>query len=143
MLELVQEGKVIASTESKDGSRKLSLNHTVMIEGHTWLAARCGGPSYYGTEHLDVWKRGMFAHTSPIYLSCGGEWDMFDMATAQYMLTMIEGDLTYIRESSGQHMHGNVTHHHGEDDHMAYLERPFIEAQKAIHTRMHNLGLTH
>ena len=68
---------------------------------------------------------------------------MFDMATAQYMLTMIEGDLTYIRETSGQHMHGDVTHHHGEDDHMAYLERPFIEAQKAIHTRMHNLGLTH
>jgi hypothetical protein len=143
VLELVQEGKVIASAESKDGSRRLSLNQSVMIEGHTWLAARCGGPSYYGTEHHDVWKRGMFAHTSPIYVSCGGQWDMFDMATAQYMLTMIEGDLTYIRETSGQHMHGNVTHHHGEDDHMAFLERPFIEAQKAIHARMHNLGISH
>jgi hypothetical protein len=33
-------------------------------------------------------------------------------------------------------MHGNITHHHGEDDHMAYLERPFIEAQDAVHERM-------
>ena len=142
-LELVQEGRVVASAESISGTRRLSLNESVRVDGHTWLAARCGGPGYYGTEHLDVWKRGMFAHTSPIYVACGGEWTMFDEATAQYMLTMIEGDLTYIRETSGQHMNGNVTHHHGEDDHMAYLERPFIEAQKAIHDRMHKLGLGH
>ena len=142
-LELVQEGRVVASTESSPGTRKLSLNESIKVDGHTWLAARCGGPGYYGTEHLDVWKRGMFAHTSPIYVACGGEWTMFDEATAQYMLTMIEGDMTYIRETSGQHMNGNVTHHHGEDDHMAYLERPFLEARRAIHDRMHKLGLGH
>jgi len=33
-----------------------------------------------------------------------------------------------------------VTHHHGEGDHEDYLERPFLEAQAAIHRRMHELG---
>jgi len=61
---------------------------------------------------------------------------MYDRETAQYMLTMIEGDLSYIRKGSGQHTHGNVTHHHGEDDHMAYLERPFQQAQAAVQKRM-------
>ena len=68
---------------------------------------------------------------------------MFDEATARYMLTLIEGDLAYVREGSGQHKAGTVTHHHGEDDHIAYLERPFIEARAAIHQRMHRLGLSH
>jgi hypothetical protein len=35
------------------------------------------------------------------------------------------------------------THHHGEADHQAYLERPFHQARAAIHRRMHELGLHH
>ena len=61
---------------------------------------------------------------------------MFDEATAQYMLTMIEGDLAYIRQGSGQHKPGTVTHHHGEGDHIAYLERPFHEARRSVQKRM-------
>ncbi len=78
----------------------------------------------------------MFAHTSPIYVACGGEWDMFDPATAQYMLTLIDGDLAYIRESAGARPPGSVTHRHGEDDHLAYLQRPFLEARDAILSRI-------
>ena len=78
----------------------------------------------------------MFAHTSPIYVACGGEWDMFDPATAQYMLTLIDGDLAYIRETAGVRPHGSVTHRHGEGDHLAYLQRPFLEARDAILGRM-------
>ena len=78
----------------------------------------------------------MFAHTSPIYVACGGEWDMFDSATAQYMLTLIDGDLSYIRETAGTRPAGSVTHRHGEDDHLAYLQRPFLEARDAILSRM-------
>ena len=80
--------------------------------------------------------RGVFAHTSPIYVACGGEWWMFDRSTAQYMLTMIEGDLAYIRESSTRYAHDNVTYHHGEPDHAVYLERPFHEARRAVQKRM-------
>ena len=94
------------------------------------------------SAHFDAWRRGIFAHTSPVYVACGGDWWMFDSETAQYMLTLIEGDLEYIRHSSTQLDHGSVTHHHGEEDHLAYLERPFHEARTAIHDRMHRLGVS-
>jgi hypothetical protein len=108
----------------------------VKIAGHTWLAARCGGPNYTSVPHFDVWRRGVFAHTSPIYVACGGEWRMFDREAAEYMLTLIEGSLSYIREMAPCRKPGSVTHHHGEDDHAAYLERPFREAIAAIRERM-------
>jgi hypothetical protein len=139
-LEIVQAGRVVASTESRGGTRRLELKERLKVDGHTWLAARCGGPGYLGTTHFDGWRRGMFAHTSPVYVACGGDWWMFDMETSQYMLTLIEGDLAYIRERSGQHIRGNVTHHHGEKDHIAYLERPFHEARAAIEERVRRLG---
>ena len=141
-LEIVQDGRVVASTESKNGTRRLKLNEKIKVSGHTWFSARCGGPDYYGAAHLDVWRRGIFAHTSPIYVACGGAWWMFDEATARYMLTLIEGDIAYIEQSSGQHPHGNVTHHHREDDHLSYLKRPFLEAHDAIHQRAHQAGVS-
>ena len=136
-LEIVQGGRVVASTESRDGARRLEIREKIRVDGHTWLAARCGGPSYFdGLRHHDVWTRGIFAHTSPIYVACGGDWWMFDESVAQYMLTMIEGNLTHIREMSLQQNHADVTHHHGEDDHIAYLERPLLEAQRAVEERV-------
>ena len=142
-LEIVQQGRVVASAESRAGTRRLELNAPVKVDGHTWLAARCGGPDYTAVAHYDGWERGIFAHTSPIYVACGGDWWLFDEDIAQYMLTLIEGDLTYIREVAAQHAPGTTTHHHGEDDHLAYLERPFVEARQAIHRRMHLLGIAH
>ncbi len=136
-LELVQNGRVVASTEEAKGARRLTLKAQVKVDGHCWLAARCGGPGYYNTvPHHDVWNRGIFAHTSPIYLACGGQWHMFDREAAQYMMTLVEGGLTYIREVAAQYPPGSVTHHHGEDDHLAYLMRPFLEAREAIQRRL-------
>ena len=140
-LELVQAGRVVASAQSSGGARRLEIRERVRIDGHTWLAARCGGPQYYGIAHHDGWNRGVFAHTSPVYVACGGDWWMFDKAVAQYMLTLIEGDLAYIKHTSGQHRHGTVTHRHGEDDHVGFLNRPFLEAQDAIHRRARELGV--
>ena len=137
-LEIVQAGRVVASTQVKRGTRRLEIKEKLKIDGHSWIAARCGGQDYFGSQHLDVWNRGIFAHTSSVYVACSGDWWMYDKSTAQYMLTLIEGDLAYIREGSGQHTHGNVTHHHGQSDHIAYLEKPFLEAQSAIKGRMKN-----
>ena len=143
-LEIVQEGKVVASAESDTPTRKLALNEAIKVETNSWLAARAGGPGYYeGYQYYDVWERGIFSHTSPIYVSVGGPWQMFDVATANYMLTLIHGSLEYIDNSSRQHSHGYVTHHHGEDDHIGYLKRPFLEAQDAVHQRMHDHGHDH
>ncbi len=142
-LQVVQQGQIVASTEESKGTRRLAFKAKIKIEGHTWLAARCAGPDYTSIRHYDGWRRGIFAHTSPIYVACGGEWQMFDQEAAQYMLTLLEGNLTYIRETAALHQPGTVTHHHGEDDHLAYLERPFLEAREAIHRRMHQLGISH
>lgn len=136
-LEIVQNGRVVASTQDPNGSRRLRVKTELNIDGHSWIAARTGALDYYDIiSHHDVWNRGVFAHTSPIYLACGGDWEMYDSATAQYMLTLIEGDLTYIRETAGVRPPGSVTHRHGEEDHHAYLERPFHEAREAIRAKM-------
>ncbi len=143
-LEIIQEGRVVASADSESPTRKLSIREKIKIDSNSWLAARAGGPGYYqGHQYYDVWERGIFSHTSPVYVSVGGPWNMFDVATAKYMLTLVHGSLDYIDHSSRQHSHGYATHHHGENDHIAYLKRPFTQAQEAIHQRLHEHGFSH
>jgi hypothetical protein len=143
-LEIVQQGRVVAATQEAGGARKLHLRATLPITDHSWLAARVGGPDYRTSmPHHDVWQRGIMAHTSPVYVAVGGDWTLYDPGVATYMLTLLEGSLAYIRTRSRQDRPGTVTHFHGEDDHQAFLERPFLEALQAIHARMHRLGLAH
>ncbi len=137
-LQIVQEGRVVAATEERQGARRLRLKTELHIDRHTWLAARVAGPGYTQTLlHHDSWGAGVMAHTSPIYVAVGEPWWMFSQETAQYMLTLIHGSIEFVRSRSRQHSPGTVTHHHGEDDHLAYLERPLREALDAIHRRMH------
>ena len=160
-LDIVQAGRVVASTESGSGARRLELKERLTISKHTWIAARCGGPSYFtggnfnsgyppswslkdhsgliADTHYDAWRRGIFAHTSPVYVACGGDWWMFDEGTARHMLTVLDGSMRYIEGGSLQHRHGTVTHHHGEDDHIAYLKRPFLEAQAKVEERLRRM----
>jgi hypothetical protein len=109
------------------------------VDHHTWLAARVGGPDYDRVvPHYDgFFRRGIMAHTSPIYVAVGGDWWMSNPETTQYMLTLLHGGLEYIRQRAPYHAHGTVTHHHGEEDHQAYLERPFHEAIAAVHRHPH------
>jgi len=143
-LQIIQAGEVVATTEENNGSHKLRLKAQVKVDKHSWIAARCGGPEYaQAVPHYDGWRRGIIAHTSPIYIAVGEEWWMFDPETANYMLTLIEGGLSYIQQSARHYEHGTTTHHHGEADHIEYLSRPFQEAREAIHQRMHKLGIPH
>jgi hypothetical protein len=136
-LEIVEKGKVVASTRESKSARQLSLKAKIKVEGHSWLAARVGGPSYFQPAlHHDGSRRAIFAHTSPIYVAFGGEWQLFDQETAQYMLTLIEGSLAYVRETALHYPPGTVTHHHGEDDHLAYLARPLLQARDAVNRKL-------
>ena len=83
------------------------------------------------------------AHTSPIYLACGGVYDVFSSDAMHYMLTLLDGSLEYIRRRAPQWRACTTTHHHGQDDHLAFLERPFHEAFSAIHKKMHDHGIPH
>jgi hypothetical protein len=135
-LQIVHNGEVVAQSDEARGARTLSLHTTVNVSGHGWLCARVGGPQYRAIPHHDTWSRGVFAHTSPIYVECGTGWSMADRTGLQYMLTLVHGSLEYVRHMSTQHKPGTVTHHHRETDHGAYLERPFLEAEAALRARL-------
>jgi hypothetical protein len=126
----------VGETRSVEGARHLTLRERVHVEGDSWLAARVAGPEYTAVRHRDCWGRGVMAHTSPVYVAGGDRWGLGDPATLRYMQTLVEGSLGYIRELSHQHAPGTVTHHHGGEDHLAYLERPFLEALQALEHRL-------
>jgi hypothetical protein len=146
-LEIVQQGRVVAATEAAEragGRTRLVLRERLRVDAHSWIAARAAGPGYFDpVKHHDTWKRGILAHTSPVYVAVGGAWELADPGALAYMETLVEGSLAYIRRHSRQHRPGSVTHHHGQADHLAFLERPFHEALEVIHRRMHALGLEH
>ncbi len=141
-LQLVLDGRVVASTEEPAGARRLELGAHVPIEAHGWLAARCGGPSYFDApSHRGPWERGVMAHTSPVYVACGdGEWSKFEVDHARTMEALIEGGLAHMRQSAPRYPEGRISHHHGEPDHMAFLERPFREALERVRERLQRAG---
>jgi hypothetical protein len=136
-LQVVRNGEVVAEATG-DGVRRLELSAEIGFEGDGWLAARCGGEGYFdGIAHRDVWGRAIFAHTSPIYVATQGDaWRMFDPEHARYLLTLIEGSLAYVRGRAVRYPPGYATHHHGEADHQAVLERPFLEAKRRVQERL-------
>jgi hypothetical protein len=136
-LQIVLNGQVVAESSEPSGARRLSLRTRVSVDQDSWLCARVGGPNYERLAHHDVWNRGVFGHTSPIYVACGTrEWQRMDPSGVQYMLTLVDGSLEYIRHIAPRHAGGRVTHHHGESDHQAWLERPFLEAHAALTRRL-------
>ena len=132
-LEIVVQGRVVASAEHPEGPRsRLQLSEPVHIGNHSWIAARCRGAA---GNHFDEWERPIFAHTSPVYVSTGGTWAARDEQAARYLLTLVEGGLEYVRHTAAYYPPGTVTHHHGQDDHTAYIEAPFHEALAALTAR--------
>lgn len=144
-LQIVRQGKVVAEVSHEPGTHRLELREELPIDAHTWLAARVAGPGYTSVPHRDGWRRGIMAHTSPVYLAVGGEYDLFSADTAAYMLTLIDGSVQYIRTKARQHPHDAtmVTHAHTHHDHTAWLEEPFHQAREAIHALMHRHGIPH
>src|SRR5262249_24390499 len=126
------------------GARTLSIKARVPVDRHSWICARVAGRGYFDvTPHHDDWSRGVFAHTSPVYVAVGGDWAMANADGLQYMLTLVDGSLRYIRELAPRFDPARTTPHHAEPDHQAFLERPFLEAREAIHRRLHQLGVAY
>jgi hypothetical protein len=134
-LQLVHNGEVVAQSQEMAGARSLTLHAEVPVERDGWLCARVGGPEYVPIAHHDVWRRGVFAHTSPIYVTVGDEWSMADADGLEYLLTLVEGGLSYVRDLAPRRPSGYAHYQHGERDHQAFLERPFLEAIQALHAR--------
>jgi hypothetical protein len=132
-LEIVRNGEVVATSEAPDGARRLELESSLRIDADSWIAARCGGRNHFdGERHRDVWERGIFAHTSPVYVACGDGWNRFDERQARYMLALVEAGLGYVHQRAARYPDDRIAHHHGQADHLAYLERPFLEARNRL-----------
>ena len=126
----VRNGEVVARAEA-DGGRQAEVSEELRIDGNSWIACRAFGVDY----HLDEWARQVFAHTSPVYVACGGDWAMTDPEGIRYMRTLVEGAREYVRHTAVRRSDQLTTHHHGEADHLAWLERPFTEALRALEER--------
>jgi hypothetical protein len=129
-LELVRNGEVVARAEA-NGGRQAEISEELRIDGNSWIACRAFGVDY----HLDEWGRQVFAHTSPVYVACGGDWAMTDPEGLRYIRTLVEGAREYVRRTAVRRSDQLTTHHHGEADHLAWLERPFTEALHALEER--------
>lgn len=129
-LEIVCNGEVVASVDGQ-GGRSLQLSEQVRVSGHSWIACRAFGVNY----HLDGWGRQVFAHTSPVYLACGGPWSRVDPDGLHYIRTLVEGAREYVTRTAVRRHDHHTTHHHGQQDHLAWLRRPFDEALEALDRR--------
>jgi hypothetical protein len=129
-LEVVRNGEVVARADA-NGGRQAQITEEVRLDGDSWIACRAFGADY----HLDWWQRRVFAHTSPVYVACGGDWSMTDPDGLRYIRTLVEGAREYVRHTAVRRSDQVTTHHHGEADHLAWLERPFNEALRALDER--------
>ena len=61
--------------------------------------------------------------------------DMADPEGIRYMQTLVEGAREYVRHTAVRRSDQFTTHQHGEANHLAWLERPFTEALRALDER--------
>jgi len=62
-------------------------------------------------------------------------WTMTDPVGIGYIRTLVEGAREYVRHTAVRRSDQLTTHHHGEADHLAWLDRPFAEALRALEER--------
>lgn len=87
LLEIVCNGKAIASETSSLGERILKIKCRLPITGSVWIAARCSGHSSFDGNKV--------AHTSPVYINCGNA-RLFDAPAAQHFLSLVNGGIEYL-----------------------------------------------
>jgi len=124
----VVNGKIVASSSSTDGSRSMSLRRKVRIKGSCWIAARCG--SKLMVQH--GWPIHLGAHTSPVYAICGNQ-EIFNASDASYMLTLIDGGLTYLDTLSVRY----------DEERHRRIKAVYERAKAKIHQQMHKHSDAH
>jgi len=120
-LEVVMNGQIVACTTCEAGSHRLDLAERVKVRGSCWIAARCSS----GLQIRPDWSMFVGAHTSPVYVVVPGT-DLFSPADATYMLTLIDGGLTYldtlsVRYDEKRHGEMKAIYQHARDHLMGKL----------------------
>jgi hypothetical protein len=121
-LEIVLNGKVVASREEAGGTRQMKLAEKVTATGPGWLAARCG-------SRLPAARFGVAAHTSPVYLVVPGE-EAFSAPAAAYFLKLIEGTQVYVERLATR----------PDKERLDRIVKVLQEAHARLHARTQNHG---
>lgn len=127
-LEIVLNGRVVASRRASSGTRELVLKESIKVGGPGWLAARCSselGP-------MTNWEFHVQAHTSPVYLKVPGQ-ELFSAPAAAYMLTLIEGARTWAENLATR----------PDAERFAQVLSVWDRARDELHRRMHAHGINH
>jgi hypothetical protein len=124
-LEVVYNGKVIASRLEAPGARELTLRESVKVEGPGWVAARCASRYTYSGIRVA-------AHTSPVYLTAPGQ-ELFSAPVASYMLTLIDGSEAWLNKLAIR----------PDPERHARILKVFSDARERLHQRMHKHGIRH
>ena len=156
-LDIVLNGEVVFSEISEKPVNKIEISTKINIDRCSWIAVRCGGKEYWSDGnfsssnkavlrpmkdvHYDGQRKGIFAHSSPIYISFNGETQMFDEDVIKEMIAVLDADLLYLREISPQQDDEVTTHRHGMKDHLEFLSKPFLEAKQKLHKRLAERGI--
>jgi len=127
-LEVVMNGRVVASRADETGTREMTLQDKVHVAEPGWMAARCA--SRFGP--VTPWQLRICAHTSPVYLSTHGQ-EVFSAPGLTYMLTMIEGAQTWVDELATR----------PDPERFARARKIFTDAREILHRRMHKYGIEH
>lgn len=138
-IEVVRDGAVIHRESVPGGASRHAFELTVAVERASWIAVRCFGAE--DMRHIDTWRRPVFAHASPVYVTSGPDWEMFDEGTVRNMLDIVDAVRRYINERARTRWGGAIGHRHGEGDHLGYLIRPLDEATAALAARLRSRGL--
>jgi hypothetical protein len=126
----VANGQIVAEETAATGEREIRVHHKLKLSGSAWVAVRC-------VSRFKVWQSitapqpvHIGAHTSPVYVHCEGD-ELFSPSDATYMLTLIEGGLTWLDTLS---IPASPEQH-------ASIRRVFEDAQSSLEGRMR--GHTH
>jgi len=127
-IEIVVNGQAVASSERKEGAKSLSVSKKVKLTRSSWIAARCLSrlPRYVSSTDL------IGAHTSPVYVVVDNQ-EIFSPSDASYMLTLIDGGLTYLDTLSVRY----------DEARHKKVKAMFQRAQAALHARLHAHGEGH
>jgi hypothetical protein len=127
-MEIVYNGKVVASREEPQGSRIMHLTEKVKVPGPGWLAARCASKLGPTTS----WRLKIAAHTSPVYIKVARR-DLFSPEAAQYFLQLIDGSQAYVETIATR----------PDPETFARIRKVYTDARAALHQRMHQHGVPH
>jgi hypothetical protein len=128
-LEVISNGHVVASREARDGTREMAMKEKVRVAGPGWLAARCSSRLIIANGQ---WPMQVCAHTSPVYFQVPGQ-ELFSAPAATYMLTLIEGSLTWVDNLAPR----------PDPERFERVRRVFLDARARLHRRLHDHGIEH